>query len=569
MTRATDLKQLFSKYGKVIGAKVVTNTRTPGTRCYGYVTMNSTEDANKCIENVHRTELHGRMISVEKAKSDLGLTKSAGTGSKGTSGGGSVKKEPSEGKRSSVSKTSDGDKKAQPKKASEGRDDGKAKGSPKRNADSKASDGESAKRRRDSSADGRRSAATNRGTSRGEVKKSPVRRVSKDREQERARQRQREREREILSYDKIRNERERERLRDKEREIREDERHRREVRRRQREEEERLAKEREKLKLERERLEREKADLLRMERERAKLEREKIELERLEIKRQQMKIEESKRSLKRPASNDRDRYSDTDRKRSAPNDRRFEAPPPPRFDSVISRPSSGYDRVSSSEKKRGDDYRSSKGRSDDYSSSSKRDDYATSKRRDDARSADSRGGSGSRGRTDSDYKASTRHGGYESGKESRYSDHQSGDSRGRTSSYQGGGTRGLGNAASGPANGSSSVDERGSGTKRYLDNQYQSDRGAPTSPWHSPAAPPIKTYNNIQSMSSNDIWNKSSDSGWRNMETTQDRYDRTYNERKSQAVPYIDQPRQNSSFIGRPQDRYSSSMSGRFDGNRF
>ncbi|VVD03745.1 unnamed protein product [Leptidea sinapis] len=44
-TRAKDLKQLCSKHGKVIGAKVVTNARTPGSRCYGYVTMVSPQDA--------------------------------------------------------------------------------------------------------------------------------------------------------------------------------------------------------------------------------------------------------------------------------------------------------------------------------------------------------------------------------------------------------------------------------------------------------------------------------------------------------------------------------------------
>merc|ERR1712106_714509 len=71
-TRATDLKTVFSKYGKVIGAKVVTNARTPGARCYGYVTMNSSEDASKCISHLNRTELHGRMITVERAKAESG-----------------------------------------------------------------------------------------------------------------------------------------------------------------------------------------------------------------------------------------------------------------------------------------------------------------------------------------------------------------------------------------------------------------------------------------------------------------------------------------------------------------
>ncbi|KAG8265913.1 Scaffold attachment factor B2 [Homalodisca vitripennis] len=65
-TRATDLKQVFSKYGKVIGAKVVTNARTPGARCYGYVTMSNPDDATKAVQFLHHTELHGRLISVEK-----------------------------------------------------------------------------------------------------------------------------------------------------------------------------------------------------------------------------------------------------------------------------------------------------------------------------------------------------------------------------------------------------------------------------------------------------------------------------------------------------------------------
>uniref|UniRef100_A0A8C0F1I8 SAFB1 factor n=1 Tax=Bubo bubo TaxID=30461 RepID=A0A8C0F1I8_BUBBB len=68
-TRATDLKNLFSKYGKVVGAKVVTNARSPGARCYGFVTMSTAEEATKCITHLHKTELHGKIISVEK-KSD-------------------------------------------------------------------------------------------------------------------------------------------------------------------------------------------------------------------------------------------------------------------------------------------------------------------------------------------------------------------------------------------------------------------------------------------------------------------------------------------------------------------
>ena len=90
-TRAADLKTLFSKHGKVhelgfnasdvyslilfitirsqvAGAKVVTNARSPMSKCYGFVTMNSTEEASTCIKHLHRTELHGKIISVERVR---------------------------------------------------------------------------------------------------------------------------------------------------------------------------------------------------------------------------------------------------------------------------------------------------------------------------------------------------------------------------------------------------------------------------------------------------------------------------------------------------------------------
>uniref|UniRef100_A0A8B9WEY4 Scaffold attachment factor B1 n=1 Tax=Bos mutus grunniens TaxID=30521 RepID=A0A8B9WEY4_BOSMU len=62
---------------KVVGAKVVTNARSPGARCYGFVTMSTAEEATKCINHLHKTELHGKMISVEKAKNEPAGKKSS------------------------------------------------------------------------------------------------------------------------------------------------------------------------------------------------------------------------------------------------------------------------------------------------------------------------------------------------------------------------------------------------------------------------------------------------------------------------------------------------------------
>ncbi|RVE74562.1 hypothetical protein OJAV_G00023100 [Oryzias javanicus] len=69
-TKAADLKNLFGKYGKVLSAKVVTNARSPGSKCYGLVTMSSSTEVTRCITHLDCTELHGQEIYVERAKND-------------------------------------------------------------------------------------------------------------------------------------------------------------------------------------------------------------------------------------------------------------------------------------------------------------------------------------------------------------------------------------------------------------------------------------------------------------------------------------------------------------------
>ncbi|CAJ1049201.1 SAFB-like transcription modulator [Xyrichtys novacula] len=69
-TKAADLKNLFGKYGKVLSAKVVTNARSPGSKCYGLVTMSSSTEVARCISHLDCTELHGQQIFVERAKND-------------------------------------------------------------------------------------------------------------------------------------------------------------------------------------------------------------------------------------------------------------------------------------------------------------------------------------------------------------------------------------------------------------------------------------------------------------------------------------------------------------------
>ncbi|XP_048832213.1 scaffold attachment factor B1 [Brienomyrus brachyistius] len=308
-TRATDLKNLFSKYGKVVGAKVVTNARSPGARCYGFVTMCSTEEATKCISHLHRTELHGRMISVERAKNEPAGKKPADKAEAKKSGG--------DRRHSSDSKPEKSD--ANKDEKSEGSEAGK--------------DGKGRAAERTVVMD----------KSKGEPVIS-VKTKSKERSTKSHDRRSSSKEKkDILSFDQIKEQRERERQRQREREIREVERRRHSGERerdrdgraererirlfREREERERLMRKRNWLEVEKQRLDADRMEREFLERERMRVEyerrreQERIHREREELRRQQeqLRFEQDRRPLKRPY--DMDRKDDWQDKRLAMDER--------------------------------------------------------------------------------------------------------------------------------------------------------------------------------------------------------------------------------------------------------
>jgi RNA recognition motif-containing protein len=349
-TRATDLKQVFSKFGKVIGAKVVTNARTPGARCYGYVTMATSDDASKCIQHLHRTELHGRMISVERAKGDATGPPRKGESKASTSSVKKVEEKKRHERRPStnVMKQESADKKKEGEGADkegaevkeEATDDGTAtmvgaegeqavSGEDKEKATKGAEGGkkeggkrrsrEVSRERREHRRSAESSHYSHHSHSPSSHRRGPRHHVSPSRRPG------------VLTFAQIREERERQRQRERERELREEDRRRRnevlrqrEIEKMHREEAMRLEREKEKLRIERERIERERNELMRMEREHQRLERERLEREREELKRQQMRLEESRRTAKRPSSDRRDSYPE-ERKRVA-TERRYEGP---------------------------------------------------------------------------------------------------------------------------------------------------------------------------------------------------------------------------------------------------
>ncbi len=68
-TTSEDLQELFSDYGEVVSAKVIMDRDTNRSRGFGFVEMESSSDANNAISALNDSELNGRNIVVNEAKS--------------------------------------------------------------------------------------------------------------------------------------------------------------------------------------------------------------------------------------------------------------------------------------------------------------------------------------------------------------------------------------------------------------------------------------------------------------------------------------------------------------------
>jgi RNA recognition motif-containing protein len=67
-TTDDDLKTLFSQFGAVSSAKVITDRETGRSRGFGFVEMESTKEGNEAMKNLNQKEIEGRAMSVSIAK---------------------------------------------------------------------------------------------------------------------------------------------------------------------------------------------------------------------------------------------------------------------------------------------------------------------------------------------------------------------------------------------------------------------------------------------------------------------------------------------------------------------
>ncbi|MDP9496017.1 MAG: RNA-binding protein [Actinomycetota bacterium] len=67
-TSSSDLENLFSAHGSVSKAQVVTDRDTGRSRGFGFVEMDSADDAAKAIEALNGKDVDGRQLTVNLAK---------------------------------------------------------------------------------------------------------------------------------------------------------------------------------------------------------------------------------------------------------------------------------------------------------------------------------------------------------------------------------------------------------------------------------------------------------------------------------------------------------------------
>ena len=79
------LQEVFSAYGTVESAKVITDRMTNRSRGFGFVEMSSQSEAEEAIQKLNGSQLEGRTLTVNEAKPQQPRT--GGGGGRGGYGG--------------------------------------------------------------------------------------------------------------------------------------------------------------------------------------------------------------------------------------------------------------------------------------------------------------------------------------------------------------------------------------------------------------------------------------------------------------------------------------------------
>jgi RNA recognition motif-containing protein len=85
---SSDLEQIFGEYGSVKSAEVIMDRDTGRSKGFGFVEMNSDQEAQAAITGVNGKEHDGRTLTVNEARPREARTGGGGGGRGGYGGGG-------------------------------------------------------------------------------------------------------------------------------------------------------------------------------------------------------------------------------------------------------------------------------------------------------------------------------------------------------------------------------------------------------------------------------------------------------------------------------------------------
>jgi cold-inducible RNA-binding protein len=86
-TTQQELEDLFTNYGSVQEAAVVTDRETGRSRGFGFITMPEDSEASAAIEGLNGTEIEGRTLTVNEARPKTDRPRGGGGGGGGYGGG--------------------------------------------------------------------------------------------------------------------------------------------------------------------------------------------------------------------------------------------------------------------------------------------------------------------------------------------------------------------------------------------------------------------------------------------------------------------------------------------------
>jgi len=81
---SSDLEKLFSEYGEVVSAQMISDRETGRSKGFGFVEMGSDAEAQAAIDGLHESMQNGRPLTVNEAKP----RENRGGGYRGGGGGG-------------------------------------------------------------------------------------------------------------------------------------------------------------------------------------------------------------------------------------------------------------------------------------------------------------------------------------------------------------------------------------------------------------------------------------------------------------------------------------------------